>query len=511
LTYQWNQTAGPSVTLSDSTAQKPTFTAPGTDATLKFTVTVTDTQNPNSALASTTSAPVTIVVSNFARPSADAGPDQTVHVADGVTLDASGSSQADGHTLTYQWNQTAGPSVTLSDSTAQKPTFTAPNAGTTLKFTVTVTDTQNPNPATASTTSAPVTITINDYASPVVDAGAGQSVNTGQGVTLAGSASQADNHALSYHWTQTSGPAVSLSDSSVLNPSFTAPGSATTLTFTLTATDTQNPNSAVASTTSAPVTITVTAVSPSGPLASVGDVSVVEGNTSNRTMSFRVTLSQPATSQVTVNYAVTSGTATVAKKKGNGVDATANLTGSLVFKVNAKGVTPTMATVPVQVWGNTQPQPDRTFNVTITGVTGGASPGRTVGTGTIIDDDSGPGGLTVGVGDAALVEGNSGARSLIIPVTVSDIPGGNAQVNYTVTGVTATYGKTVNVAGADFGGKVSGVLTWAAGATRTKTVVVPIYPDTRPEGNETFTVTISSPVGVTIVRATGTGTIIDDD
>src|SRR5262249_46561627 len=156
----------------------PTFTAPSDDTTLKFTVTVTDTQNPNTAVASATSAAVTILVSNFASPLASAGSDQTVHVGDPVSL-AGSASQADNHTLTYQWNQTSGPAVTLSDATTLTPSFTAPSSGTVLKFTVTATDTENPNPDAASTTSAAVTITVDDYASPVVSAGSDQSVTAG--------------------------------------------------------------------------------------------------------------------------------------------------------------------------------------------------------------------------------------------------------------------------------------------------------------------------------------------
>ena len=98
-----------------------------------------------------------------------------MHRRDVVTLDASGSSQADGHTITYLWTQTAGAPVTLSSTTAQKPTFTAPDVPDSLKFTVTVTDTANPNPATASTTSAPVQIDVQDYAAPIADAGPNQS------------------------------------------------------------------------------------------------------------------------------------------------------------------------------------------------------------------------------------------------------------------------------------------------------------------------------------------------
>jgi len=83
------------------------------------------------AVSSTNHAPVAVV-----------GPDQTVSGGASVTLDGSGSSDPDGDAITYKWTQTAGTAVTLSSTTAQKPTFTAPNptAATTLAFSLVVTD-----------------------------------------------------------------------------------------------------------------------------------------------------------------------------------------------------------------------------------------------------------------------------------------------------------------------------------------------------------------------------------
>ena len=82
-----------------------------------------------------------------------------------VTLDGSGSSDADNDTLTYDWTQTAGPNVTLSSSTAQKPTFTAPAGPKTLKFDLKVKDItaglHHHKPTNSESLADSVTITVN--------------------------------------------------------------------------------------------------------------------------------------------------------------------------------------------------------------------------------------------------------------------------------------------------------------------------------------------------------------
>jgi hypothetical protein len=199
----------------------------GTDI---FTYTVSD---GNGGFGSAT---ITVTVTNLNDPPvADAGMDQAVDTAVAVTLNGSGSSDPDGDLpLTYYWTQTGGPAVTLSDPAVVSPTFTSPSDPAVLTFTLSVTDSLG----LADPTPDVVVITVNNQA-PTAAAGSDQSVDTGATVTLDGSGSSDPDGdlPLSYHWSQTGGPAVALSDPTVVAPTFTAPGIPAVLTFTLAVTD----------------------------------------------------------------------------------------------------------------------------------------------------------------------------------------------------------------------------------------------------------------------------------
>jgi predicted secreted Zn-dependent protease len=60
------------------------------------------------------------------KPIADAGPDQVVMTGNTVILNADGSYDPDGDSITYSWSQTGGPSVSLSNPRSPNPTFVAP-------------------------------------------------------------------------------------------------------------------------------------------------------------------------------------------------------------------------------------------------------------------------------------------------------------------------------------------------------------------------------------------------
>jgi hypothetical protein len=60
-------------------------------------------------------------------PTADAGGDFAVNQGDVVELDGSGSFDADGDVLSYQWTQTGGVAVNLRGADGAQPSFTAPD------------------------------------------------------------------------------------------------------------------------------------------------------------------------------------------------------------------------------------------------------------------------------------------------------------------------------------------------------------------------------------------------
>ena len=263
LTYSWAFTTKPAdsmVTLSDATAVKPTFTV---DKAGTYVVSLT----VNDSTVNSTADTVTISTLNSA-PVANAGADQSVYVSNIVTLDGGGSTDVDGNLLSYNWAFTAKPAdstVTLSDATAVKPTFTADKAGTYV-VSLTVND--------GTINSSPDTVTISTInVAPVANAGADQSVYVGNTVTLDGSGStDVDGNLLTYSWAFTIKPTEStatLSGTTTVKPTFTV-DKAGTYVVSLTVND--------GTINSSPDTVTISTINVA--VANAGaDQSVYVGNT----------------------------------------------------------------------------------------------------------------------------------------------------------------------------------------------------------------------------------------
>ncbi|PZR10294.1 MAG: hypothetical protein DI532_18405 [Azospirillum brasilense] len=224
------------------------------------------------------------------------------------------------------------------------------------------------------------------------------------------------------------------------------------------------------------------------PAISVADVSVTEGDSGTRLLTFTVALSKPAASAVSLHYATADGTATA------GSDYAA-ASGTLTFAAGE-----TSKTISIAIPGDTAVEANESFLLNLSDASG-ATIARASATGTILNDDTAP--LpTLSVADASVTEGNSGTKALSFTVSLSAAGSTPVTVHYATADGTATSGSDYTVA--------SGTLTFAAGET-SKTVSIAILGDTAVEANEAFTLTLSQPGGATIAHGTATGTILNDD
>ena len=218
-------------------------------------------------------------------------------------------------------------------------------------------------------------------------------------------------------------------------------------------------------------------------------VSVTEGNAGTTNAVFTVTLSTANAQTVTVNYATSDGTATA------GSDYTGVTAGVLTIAPAA-----TSGNITVAVTGDTTPEANETFTVTLSNPTNATLGATTTSTGTITNDDN----LTVSITDATVTEGDSGTTDAVFTVTLSSAALAALTVNFATANGTATAGSDYTAA--------TGALTFAASES-SKTITVAVTGDTVDEPNETFNVNLTPGTGATCTGGDcqGLGTITDDD
>jgi hypothetical protein len=110
--------------------------------------------------------------------------------------------------------------------------------------------------------------------------------------------------------------------------------------------------------------------------------------------------------------------------------------------------------------------------------------------------------VLVSVGDATLVENDSGTQSVKLSVVLNQAAAGPTSVHYSTQ-------NTGSAGSSDYKTK-SGTLNFKAGQVY-KVVTVVLSPDTVIEPNETFSVVLDTPVGMATADDTGVVTILDDD
>ena len=223
------------------------------------------------------------------------------------------------------------------------------------------------------------------------------------------------------------------------------------------------------------------------PTLSIANASANEGSS----ISFPLTLSAAAGGLVAVNCVASfgSGDTAVAADLSNTAAAASIRPGEVAGSCSFNSVQ-----------DNTDEE-DEIFTVTLTSVSTNAQlAADPTAKGTITDDDPTP---TVTVADAEATEGSP----VVFTVTLSAVSGRDVEVGYATSVAT----DDTAVSGTDFTAKTE-TLTFAAGENE-KTVTVATAGDELAEGNETFTLTLSSPSNATLstTAATAKGTIVDDD
>jgi hypothetical protein len=223
------------------------------------------------------------------------------------------------------------------------------------------------------------------------------------------------------------------------------------------------------------------------PQLSIADVTQDEGD-ADAALQFSVTLDQPAAAPVSFSYATQDGSATVADS-----DYTA-ASGNVTIPAGQSA-----ATIDVTVHGDAIAEPDEDFSIVLSQISG-ADVVRGTATATLREDDR----ARLSIADGSLAEGDAGSANMDFTISV-DPP---AAVAIDVTATSADGSATQ--ADGDYSAS-SSTLTIPAGSA-SATFSVPITGDTRIEGDEQFSVSLSNASAQGYIsNASAIGVIADDD
>jgi len=224
-----------------------------------------------------------------------------------------------------------------------------------------------------------------------------------------------------------------------------------------------------------------------------------EGNVGNTPMSFTATLSNPVQGGIS---------ATANTSDGNNANALLNATVAdldYVALVNAPiSIAGTTQNLAVQIVGDTDVEPNQSFRLTLSNVVlpaGVASSALTIaapGVGTINNDDA----TGISITSASLIEGNAATSSMTFALTLSSTNKDPVSVSFSTGGGTATPGTDYT--------QSTGTAIFAPN-TLTQSITVPIRGDLALENTETFTLSLSNPIGASIATPSAIGTITNDD
>ncbi len=270
VTFLWSSMDTPPLPIIDSHLNIANFNAPNVteDTTYTFRLTVTDDREKQSY----DEVDVTVLFVNQL-PTIDAIPDTSVNEGSPLTLTAN-ATDPDETAITYEWvqNNNGAPTVAMSGNLTENMSFTAPAVGpndnVVLEFTVTATDFHGGQDSTT------VTVPVNFVnQNPTVSINSFGTFDEGALVNLTAVGTDLDGDTVTYNWTQSGSPTVTITNADQAAMSFTAPDitSDTTLNFTVTVTDVHE------GTGSATANVTINFVNQEPTIAAIADQFVDEG------------------------------------------------------------------------------------------------------------------------------------------------------------------------------------------------------------------------------------------
>jgi Tol biopolymer transport system component len=235
---------------------------------------------------------------------------------------------------------------------------------------------------------------------------------------------------------------------------------------------------------------------PPAPLLRVGNARIIEGDSGQAVVNVPVDLSEPASVDVTFNYAITADTATA----GPGQDFVARA-GKIKILAGVAN-----KQISVRVYGDLAPEPEEHIAITLSNAVN-ATIAVAHGGVTIQDDDSdAQTGLQVNIGDVTVTEADAGMHYAEFAVTLSQPvpPLSSLKVYWTVDCATA-------FPSLDYTVKQHGTITFQGG-TQSKLIKFKVVADLLPEDAEAILSTVEVTLGsATVNRTTGEGLIVDDD
>jgi len=218
---------------------------------------------------------------------------------------------------------------------------------------------------------------------------------------------------------------------------------------------------------------------------SVNDVTITEGGSGTTNASFTVTLANPSSQGVRVNYSIGAGRTTL----GSDLQ---NVSGRLLIPAGK-----TTATINVPIIGDQIDEFDETFAVNLASPSNAALT-KSIGLGMILDDDPEP---NLTVSNVSSPEG-SFATQFVFTASLSAPSGKPIGFNWATADGTATSGTDYLTIGT--------TASITPGATSTAFAVT-VLGDNTFEPDETFLINLANPSNVAIANTQAIGTIVNDD